>query len=94
MNRVLFGFALAVWAALAQTPQPAPAAPPPPIISPDVHPDHTVTFRFRAPNAKEVFLAREGTTTRTPMQKDDSGIWTVTTEALEPDIYELGLHSR
>src|SRR5579864_8067051 len=60
--------------------------PPAPIISPEVHPDHTVTFRFRDPNAKEVFLAREGAQ-RSPMQKDEKGIWTVTTDPLDPDLY-------
>src|SRR5258708_31425516 len=39
-------------AALAQTP-------PAPVISPEVHADNRVTFRFRAPNAKEVALALE-----------------------------------
>jgi len=27
-----------------------------PLISPEVHPDHSVTFRLKAPNAKEVVL--------------------------------------
>ena len=76
----------------AQTPPatPAPAAapapaPPPPIISPEVAADRRVTFRLRAPNAKEVIVAREGV--RAPMQKDDQGLWTLTTDALEPDLY-------
>lgn len=59
---------------------------PPPVNSPEVHPDKRVTFRFRAPSAKEVFLSREGTQ-RVAMQKDDAGVWSVTTEALEPDYY-------
>jgi enterochelin esterase-like enzyme len=71
----------------AQSTQPAPPpAPRQPVISPEVHPDHSVTFRFRDPNAKAVMLSREGTKP-VPMQKDDSGIWTVTTEPLEPDYY-------
>jgi len=69
----------------APTPTPAPAAPPP-IVSPEVHPDRTVTFRFRDPNAKEVLLAREGAT-RAPMTKDESGVWSITTAPLEPDYY-------
>jgi enterochelin esterase family protein len=48
--------------------------------------DGRVTFRFRAPNAKEVFLAREGAQ-RLPMQKDEQGVWSVTTDTLEPDLY-------
>lgn len=59
--------------------------PPRPIASPEVHADKRVTFRFRAPGAKEVVLAREGT--RTPMQKDEEGVWSLTTDSLEPDYY-------
>ena len=64
-------------------PQPAPL---PPIQSPEVKADNTVTFRFRAPNAKEVQLAREGAK-RMPMERDEQGIWSITTESLEPDLY-------
>src|SRR5262249_50441704 len=49
------------------------------------HPDHSVTFRFRAPNAKAVVLTREGQSL--PMQKDEQGVWSVTTAPLEPDFY-------
>src|SRR5438874_11503747 len=80
---------------LAQAPAPVaspsptarPAAPPsPPILSPEVHPDRTVTFRLRAPNAKEVVVAFAGSAKR-PMQRDDQGVWSLTTEALDPDDY-------
>ena len=59
---------------------------PKPMLSPEVSTDRRVTFRFRAPNAKEVFLAREGAQ-RLPMQKDEQGVWSVTTDPLEPDFY-------
>lgn len=71
---------------LALTLLPALAQPPQPVRSPEVHADRRVTFRFRAPNAKEVMLAREGAA-RVPMQKDEQGVWSVTTDALEPDLY-------
>jgi enterochelin esterase family protein len=58
----------------------------PPIISPDVQPDRRVTFRLEAPGAKEVLLSREGAKS-VPMQKDQNGLWTITTEPLEPDLY-------
>jgi enterochelin esterase-like enzyme len=61
--------------------------PPPPVVSPEVHADNRVTFRFRAPNAKVVELALEGTPTPVPMQKDDQGIWSITTDVLAPDFY-------
>jgi enterochelin esterase family protein len=61
-------------------------AKPKPIQSPEVHPDRSVTFRLRAPNAKEVTLDLEGAK-GTPMQKDEQGVWTATTAPLEPDFY-------
>ena len=57
-----------------------------PVISPDVDSGGRATFRLRAPNAREVFLAREGAQ-RLAMQKDEQGLWSVTTEPLEPDFY-------
>ena len=70
-------------------PQPsrAPQFPPPPLISPEVQSDSRVTFRLRDPNAKEVFLGLEGRMQPLPMQKDEQGIWSVTTDPLEPDFY-------
>lgn len=57
-----------------------------PLVSPEVHADGRVTFRLRAPNAKEVVVRCEGTST-SAMQKDDQGVWSVTTEPMKPDIY-------
>jgi enterochelin esterase-like enzyme len=56
------------------------------LISPEVHADGSVTFHFRAPNAREVQLQREGAEP-VPMQKGDQGVWTVTTAPLAPDYY-------
>jgi enterochelin esterase-like enzyme len=61
--------------------------PPAPLISPEVHSDHRVTFRFRGPNIKEVVVSIEGAAKPLPMQKDDEGVWSVTTEPLAPDYY-------
>lgn len=63
----------------------APASPPP--VSPEVHPDGRITFRFRAPNARDVAVTRAGAP-RLPMTRDDQGVWTATTDALAPDIYQ------
>jgi enterochelin esterase family protein len=59
---------------------------PRPIVSPEVHADRSVTFRFRAPNAEKVFLRLEGAKSLL-MQKNDDGIWNVTIEPVEPDYY-------
>jgi len=80
MNRVV-SFLLAA-AAIPAFAQQAP----PPLQSPEVHPDRSVTFRFRDPNAQEVAFAREGAE-RVLMQKDEQGVWSVTTAPLEPDFY-------
>jgi enterochelin esterase-like enzyme len=79
--------------AAAQRNKPAQAPPPPqppPLVSPEVHPDGSVTFRFRAPNAREVKLALEGAEP-VPMQKDEQGVWSVTTAPLAPDYYEYSI---
>jgi enterochelin esterase-like enzyme len=78
-----------VCAAVAQQAKPAATPPPqmpPSLITPEVHSDNSVTFRFRAPNAQDVKLAREGTQP-VAMQKDDQGVWSVTTPPLDPDYY-------
>jgi len=67
-------------------PAEAPPRPPAPVVSPDVHPDGSVTFRFRDPNAKEVMVAREGASPEA-MTKDDDGVWSLTTAPLAPDYY-------
>jgi enterochelin esterase-like enzyme len=61
----------------------------PPVVSPEVHPDHSVSFRLRAPNAKEVSLDLEGAEPM-PMQKSDEGVWVLTSAVLEPDFYGYG----
>lgn len=92
--------ALGQWA-VAQVPQPAapPAArggrgPQDTLVSPEVHPDRTVTFRIRAPQASAVTLTGDWLATpATPtggqlaMTKDASGVWSVTSAPLEPTVH-------
>jgi enterochelin esterase-like enzyme len=66
--------------------QPKPTQSPASLVFPEVHSDSRVTFRFRAPNAKEVKLALEGAEPQ-DMQKDEQGAWTITTPPLAPDYY-------
>jgi len=72
-----------------------------PIVSPEVHDDYTVTFRFKAPNADTVQITGDFLPTekiKTPMgvfdgpgkaylKKDANGIWTYTSESLKPELY-------
>jgi enterochelin esterase-like enzyme len=59
----------------------------PPIVSPEIQSDHRVTFRLRAPNAKEVSVSGEWGGGNKPLTKDDSGNWSVTLGPIEPGIY-------
>ena len=92
-------FQAAFWVS-AQQPAAPPAAPgrgagrgAPALVSPEVAPDGRVTFRLRAPNAKEVFVSGvvQGSGPgggRLDLQKSDQGVWTATTEPMKPGIYQ------
>jgi len=54
------------------------------LVSPEVHPDRTITFRLRAPEASQVSLAFQGTR---QMAKGADGVWSATTMPVEPEIY-------
>ncbi len=56
----------------------------PAVKSPEVAADGRITFRLRAPDAKEVFVTLGG---RTPMTKDEMGVWSATLPAMESDYY-------
>ena len=64
------------------------------LVSPEVNPDRTVTFRIRAPQATTVtltgdWLATPATPTggMLPMTKDATGVWSVTSAPLEATVH-------
>lgn len=75
------------------------------IVSPEIHKDHSVTFRFLAPNADTVritgdFLPTEKMKTqwgefevpgKALLSKDDKGIWTFTSAPLKSDLYSYSI---
>lgn len=75
------------------------------IISPEVNDDHSVTFRVNAPDAEVVMVTGDflpAEKVKTPMgevdgpgkaalTKDDKGIWSFTTEPLNPELYSYSL---
>ena len=81
--------ALSVSAHGQQAPaQAQPAARPPALKSPEIHPDHTVTFRLAAPKAQEVTLNGSWDNgTNLPMTKDDQGVWSATIGPLSPQLW-------
>jgi enterochelin esterase family protein len=60
---------------------------PEPIESPIVHPDRTVTFNFRAPNARQVELSAQFIRGNQPLQTNASGLWSITLGPVEPNLY-------
>ncbi len=57
------------------------------MISPEVHPDSTVTLRFDAPNAQKVTVSIEGEAKAIPLEKNASGLWEATTGPKPPEYY-------
>jgi enterochelin esterase family protein len=61
-------------------------------VSPEVHADRRVTFRFLAPKAAEVLLAggnlQEALNGPQAMKKDEKGVWSITVGPLEPALYD------
>lgn len=60
---------------------------PPVIQSPEVGDNGRVTFRYFDPDAHNVSVSLEGEAKPIPMQKDQRGVWTATTNALAPELY-------
>lgn len=90
MFRVPYLFIPAALLALLPAPGQAPK-------SPVVNPDRSVTFTISAPNAKDVRVGGEfdDKFNRPPgalMIQDEKGVWTYTTQALEPGIYYYGFN--
>jgi enterochelin esterase-like enzyme len=60
---------------------------PAPIHSPVVNADGTVTFHLLAPTATSVDIHTDAALKPLPMTKDDSGLWSLTTQSLTPSWY-------
>ena len=77
----------------------------PQVVSPDVHADNTVTFNLIAPEAKKVQITGDflppktieyqGNTYDTPgiadLVKNDQGVWSFTTDKLQPEFYTYNM---
>lgn len=61
-----------------------------PVVSPDIQPDGSVTFRLLAPQAREVVLRIlvDPDFQNHPMVKDDKGVWSVKVGPFEPGLME------
>lgn len=81
MRTTVFALALVSVAVAQRPPQP------PPVISPEVHPDRTVTFRLMAPKALEISVSAEFAQGPQAMKKDEKGLWTVTLGPAPPEVW-------
>lgn len=57
------------------------------VVSPQVHPGDSITFRVLAKEAQQVFLDAQFLKEKIPMVRDQNGIWSVTVGPVKPDIY-------
>ena len=63
------------------------------INSPEIYDDNTVTFRIEAPNATEIKIAGDWMPAQgwipgsEDMVKGEKGVWTYTTQPLDPELY-------
>ncbi len=79
---------LSLHPAYSQQAAPGRTGPPPRPVSPEVHSDHTVTFRLSAPKANEVTLNGSWEGARDiKMAKDDNGIWSATVGPLGAQLW-------
>ena len=64
------------------------SAPPARPVSPDIHPDRTVTFRLAAPKANEVTLNGSWQGAKDlKMTKDADGLWSITIGPMAPQLW-------
>jgi L-ascorbate metabolism protein UlaG (beta-lactamase superfamily)/enterochelin esterase-like enzyme len=78
----------------AEAPQ-AAAARPAAVVSPQVLPDRRVTFRLRAPNARDVTITGDFWLVQNRTEKlvkDDQGVWSVTLGPFRPDLYSYAFN--
>ena len=100
--RFRFGIAASLlsvlWTAAPVQAQPPRRQPTPndTLRSPEVGPDHKVTFRIYAPKADEVTLSgdwiAQGLGTGGKLTKDDKGVWSITVGPLVPDFYSYSFN--
>jgi enterochelin esterase-like enzyme len=79
-----FSLSLLLLCSYASAQRPAPE---PPIISAEVHPDRTITFRLPAPKAADAAVNIEFAQGAQRMEKDDKGVWSITLGPAAPEIY-------
>jgi enterochelin esterase-like enzyme len=95
LNRILMAGVTAALMLNAQPPRRQPT-PNDTLKSPEVLPDHRVTFRIYAPKATEVTVAgdwiAQGRGTGGSLEKDGQGVFSITVGPLVPDFYSYSFN--
>ena len=105
MKKLFFLAALCLMGTAAQAQQNLSWGQGPQVASPDVHADNTITFNLIAPEAQKVQITGDflptkkvefgGNTYDMPgvadLVKDEKGVWSLTTEALKPELYTYNM---
>jgi len=86
MKRILFMMTALVAACLSASAQQA-LGPGSGLVSPEINPDHSVTFRLRAPKAVTVQLQGDCVPNGRADMVERDGVWTLTTAPLEGELY-------
>ncbi len=69
-----------------------PAAPkPPPVVSPQIQADRSVTFRIKAPQAKEVVVHGQWAKEPLVMSKGEHDVWSATSAPIPSGVWEYSL---
>ena len=86
MNKIFLPLVAALCCAFPLTAQQA-LGPGTGLVSPEIHPDHSVTFRLFAPKAVTVQLAGDFLPGAAEMREGRDGVWTYTTAPLAGELY-------
>ncbi|MBX3746652.1 MAG: esterase [Verrucomicrobiae bacterium] len=83
---VACGLGQTVWG--ADAPRPTRPSRPPVVVSPEVHADGRVTLRLLAPRAQEVEATGPWGSGRTPLTREENGVWSITVGPVVPGVHE------
>lgn len=68
-----------------------PAPRPPPVVSPEIQADRSVTFRIKAPQAKEVVVRGQWAKDPLTLTKGEHDVWSATSTPIAAGVWEYSL---
>jgi enterochelin esterase-like enzyme len=77
------------WLCAGEAKPPTPR--PPPVVSPEIAADHSVTFRIKAPQAKEVVVRGQWAKDPIALTKGENDVWSTTSAPIVAGVWEYSL---